>query len=166
MTYLIQIYRSNGKAGFAAIVAVAACCILVALTAGCGAKRSYRSDLPPREQVVENLLFGIVEEEPTAVLSALPPAWLGEVRNDMRLATDEEIATVIVDSLRFAFPYTEILAVQYRVEQRGDGTCDVFYWGEFRGTGASGKKRTVKVNEAEAKSFNLIEIDGSYYLNI
>jgi hypothetical protein len=166
MTYLVKMNVSSGKAGLAAIVAVAACCILLTIPVGCGAKRSYRSDLPPREQVVENLLYGIVDEDPAALLSTLTPAWLGEVRNDMLQATDEEIATVIVDSLRFAFPYTEILAVQYRVEQREDATCDVFYWGEFRGTDASGKERTVKVKEAEAKSFNLIEIDGSYYLNI
>lgn len=150
----------------AATLVLFVCCALVPITAGCGSGRSRRSDLPPREQVVEDLLFGIVEEDPAAVLSALPPAWLDGTRGDMPQATDEEIGAVIVDSLRYEFPYTKILALQYRVEEREDGTSDVFYWGEFQETGASGQKRTVTVKEADARSFNLIEIDGSYYLNI
>lgn len=166
MTYLVKLHAYKGRAKLAAALVLFICCALVAIPAGCGSRRSHRSDLPPREQVVENLLFGIVEQDPAAVLSTLPPTWLDGTRADMPEATDEEIGAVIVDSLRYEFPYTKILAVQYRVEEREDGTSDVFYWGEFQGTGASGKKRTVTIKEADARSFNLSEIDGSYYLNI
>ena len=108
--------HTKGRAKLAAALVLFICCALVAIPAGCGSRRSHRSDLPPREQVVENLLFGIVEQDPAAVLSTPAPTWLDGTRADMPEATDEEIGAVIVDSLRYEFPYTKILAVQYRVE--------------------------------------------------
>ena len=142
--------------------------ILCAISAGwigCGGSPGdRRAELPAEQRVVDSFLYGIVQGDPAAVLSALPPARLDEIRGDMRHATDEEIGTVLMDALRFDFPYTGIGEISYRTEEMEGGTSVVFYWGEFEGADASGRKTTV--NEADARSFNLINLDGTWYLAV
>lgn len=155
------------KTGMRMLVALAlfTCCLLAAAGAGCGTG-DRRSTLSPPELALDYLLFGIVEGDSAAVLSVLPPAWVEGLRADAVDATDEELGTMVIDGLRSLFPYTEIVDVSYRVSEREDGTSDVYYWGEFAETDSAGNIERVRVSEAEARPFNLIEAEGSWYLNV
>ncbi len=162
-------HRRMAIARFAAALALAACLALAAVPMGCGGSettKDRRSTLSPPELAVDYLLFGIVDGDSAAVLSVLPPAWLGKLRGDAGGASDEELGEMIIDGLRSEFPYTEIVSISYLVSEREDGSSDVWYWGEFAETDSAGNTRKVKVDEAEARSFNLVETGGSWCLNV
>lgn len=152
----------NRAAGVLAFILVAL--LSAAGLAGCGGSDPVK--LPPEQRVVDSFLRGIVEGDSAAVLACLPPAWLEGLRGEMQQATDEELGSVISQALWFEFPYSVIEEISYRTEEKDDSTSDVYYWGVFEKTDASGNAVTVTVDEAGARSFNVISIDGDHYLNI
>jgi hypothetical protein len=134
-----------------------------AALSGCGGGSAQPT---PEAQLVDSFLRGIVDGDPAAVLNALPPERLAELRADMPQATEEELGQVFLDALRFEFPYTSIRELSFRTERRDDSSADVYYWGVFDQTDASGATHEVTVREGEVQPFNVVTVDGACYLNV
>lgn len=138
-------------------------CALSAGMIGCG---GGAAELTAEEQLVDSFLRGIVAGDAAAVLAALPPERLAEIRAEMPRATEEELGEVFLGALRGLFPYTSVKEISFRTERRDDSSADVHYWGVFVKTDASGATSKVAVREGGVRPFNVIAADGAFYLSI